>query len=232
MKRRKWINVVGIIFCCVLICGAVGSMLINARVKAVGKARILSADEIDKLDSVDCIIVFGCQVHNDGSLSGMLHDRLRRSIELYEAGVSTKLLMSGDHGQNDYNEVGAMKQYAVDNGVPPENVFMDHAGFSTYDTIYRAKEIFQARKVVIVTQEYHLYRALYIAKQLGLDAYGVSSDYNRYFGQTKRDVREVAARCKDFVKCVFKPEPTFLGEVIPISGDGSLTDDRVNSDTK
>ena len=87
--------------------------------------------------------------------------------------------------------------YYIENGVPSENVFMDHAGFSTYETVYRAKEIFEADKVIIVTQEYLLYRALYIAEQLGVDAYGVSSDLNTYAGQSMRDFREVLARCKD-----------------------------------
>jgi vancomycin permeability regulator SanA len=103
---------------------------------------------------------------------------------------------------------------------------MDHAGFSTYETMYRAKEVFQARKVVIVTQEYHLYRAVYIAKQLGMEAYGVSSDLRTYIGQSKRDVREILARCKDVAMCIFKPEPTYLGEAIPISGNGDVTNDE------
>ena len=113
----------------------------------------------------------------------------------------------------------------IENGVPSENVFMDHAGFSTYETVYRAKEIFEADKVIIVTQEYHLYRALYIAEQLGVDAYGVSSDLNTYAGQSMRDAREVLARCKDWLMCIFKPEPTYLGEAIPVSGNGDLTND-------
>ena len=127
--------------------------------------------------------------------------------------------------EKDYDEVGAMKQYAIDNGVPSENVFMDHAGFSTYETVYRAKEIFEADKVIIITQEYHLYRALYIAEQLGLEAYGVSADLNRYAGQSMRDFREVLARCKDWAMCIIKPEPTYLGEAIPVSGNGDLTND-------
>lgn len=103
---------------------------------------------------------------------------------------------------------------------------MDHAGFSTYETVYRAKEIFQARKVVIVTQGYHLHRALYIAKQLGLEAYGVASDLRTYSSQAKQDVREMMARCKDFGMCIFKPEPTYMGEAIPISGNGDVTNDK------
>lgn len=133
--------------------------------------------------------------------------------------------MSGDHGREEYDEVAAMKQFAIDEGIPSEDVFMDHAGFSTYESIYRAKEIFQADKILIVTQEYHLYRALYIANQLGVEAYGVSSDYHTYVGQFMRDFREMLARVKDCATCIFKPEPTYLGEAIPVFGDGNITND-------
>ena len=103
---------------------------------------------------------------------------------------------------------------------------MDHAGFSTYESIYRAKEIFKAKKVVIVTQKYHLYWALYIANQLGLEAYGVGSDPRKYVGATYRELREILARDKDFIKCIFKPEPTYLGETIPVSSNGNATNDK------
>ena len=227
MKKRKLLKMVGIILACVMIAGVIGVAAVNGHVNTVGKVRLLSVAEAAELSDVDCIIVLGCQVRDDGSLSDMLRDRLLRGLELYQAGVSAKLLMSGDHGQDDYDEVGAMKQFAMDNGVPSENVFMDHAGFSTYETVYRAKEIFQARKVVIVTQEYHLYRAVYIAQELGMEAYGVSSDLRTYVGQSKRDVREVLARCKDAAMCIFKPKPTYMGDAIPISGSGDITNDKL-----
>ena len=159
----------------------------------------------------------------------MLEDRLRMSMELYTGGVSAKLLMTGDHGRQDYDEVNTMKAYAVDAGVPSEAVFMDHAGFSTYESMYRAKEIFQATKIVIVSQDYHLYRAIYIAQSLGMEAYGVAADYRSYSGQSARDLREVLARVKDFGVCIFKPKPTYLGETIPIWGNGDDTNDK-NSD--
>jgi vancomycin permeability regulator SanA len=155
----------------------------------------------------------------------MLEDRLRRGVALYDLGAAPKLLMSGDHGRENYDEVDAMKRYAVDAGIPSVDVFMDHAGFSTYESLYRAKEIFGAGKLIIVTQEYHLYRALYIAQQMGLEAYGVSADYRSYSGQTSRDIREFLARVKDFGTGIFKPEPTYLGDTIPIWGNGDLTND-------
>ena len=222
---KSWFKKIMIVLLCLAFLGAAAVLAVNGHVKTVGKSRLLTVANAAELTDVDCIIVLGCQVRSDGSLSHMLRDRLIRGVEVYNTGAAPKLLMSGDHGRTNYDEVGAMKQYAIDNGVPSENVFMDHAGFSTYETMYRAKEIFKADKVIIVTQEYHLYRALYIAERLGLEAYGVSSDLNTYGGQTARDVREVLARCKDFAMCLLKPEPTYLGEAIPVSGNGDLTND-------
>ena len=201
----------------------VAVLCINARVKGVAKRRIISADEAAELSDVDCILVLGCLVRSDGTPSDMLADRLTVGCELYGAGVSDKLLFSGDHGQNDYDEVSAMKDFALAKDIPPTDIFLDHAGFSTYESVYRAKEIFGAKKIVIVTQKYHLYRALYIAKALGLDAYGVASDLNTYRGQSYRDAREVLARCKDFAYCIFKVKPTYLGEPISLEASGEIT---------
>ena len=150
---------------------------------------------------------------------------LRRGVELYKAGAAPKLLMSGDHGTVPYNEVQSMKQYAIDESVVSSDIFMDHAGFSTYESLYRAKDIFQAKKIIIVTQEYHLYRALYIANALGIEAYGVHSDYRNYAGQSGFDLREILARNKDFLTSIFKPKPTYGGDAIPIWGNGDLTND-------
>ena len=225
MKAKKILKTAFIVFLCLAVVGTATLFIINGHVKASTKDRILTVQKGAELEDVDCIIILGCQVKDDGSLSHMLRDRLMRGLEVYEAGAAPKLLMSGDHGREEYDEVGAMKNYAIENGVPSENVFMDHAGFSTYETVYRAKEIFQADKVIIVTQEYHLYRALFIAEQFGVEAYGVSADLNRYAGQSMRDFREVLARCKDWAMCIFKPEPTYLGEAIPVSGNGDVTND-------
>lgn len=207
------------------VCGLIFLLSVNAYVKGSVKDRILSPEEAAQLEDVDCILILGCGVEDDGRPSDMLRDRLTRGLELYGAGAAPKLLMSGDHGRTYYNEVGVMKSYAVENGVPSSAVFMDHAGFSTYDTMYRAKEIFAVKKVVIVTQGYHLYRSLYLAQKFGMDAYGVASDYHTYRSQWKKDAREVLARCKDWAKVMGKPKPTYLGEKIPIGSSGTLTDD-------
>lgn len=188
------------------------------------ESNISTLEESEKLTDIDCAVILGAGVR-DGKPTPMLKDRLLTGIEIYKSGAAKKLIMSGDHGSEDYDEVNIMKSFAVDIGVPDSDIFMDHAGFSTYDTIYRAKEIFEADSIIIVSQEYHLYRALYIAERLGVKAVGVSADLNTYRGQTKRELREILARDKDFFKCIIKPNPTYLGEKIPVSGNGNITND-------
>jgi vancomycin permeability regulator SanA len=199
---------------------------INAYVTWTSDDYVLSPEEAAKLEDVDCILILGCGVRDDGTPSVMLRDRLRRGVELYQLGAAPKLLMSGDHGREGYDEVYTMKSFAVDKGIPSEDVFMDHAGFSTYESMYRAKEVFQAKKIIIVTQTYHLFRSIYIARSLGMEAYGVDADLVGYGNANGREVREVLARVKDVFTCIFKPEPTYLGEQIPIWGDGALTHDE------
>ena len=215
------------VFAVAALCGvllAVCIFSLSAAVVERAEERLITAEEAALLDDIDCIIVLGCGVREDGTPSPMLGDRLYIGMELYNAGVSDRLLMSGDHGREYYDEVNTMKNVAVESGIDPNAVFCDHAGFSTYDSIYRAKEIFLADRIVIVTQEYHLYRALYIAEKLGVEAWGVSCDLNVYAGQSARDLREIAARAKDFFYCLWGVEPTFLGETISLEGDGSQTD--------
>lgn len=206
-----------------LIFGAIHTIVVRS-----AASNILSLEETVEMGSFDCILVLGCGVRADGTPSLMLSDRLDTGISLYEMSCSDKLLMSGDHGSPDYDEVNTMKRIAVECGVPSENVFMDHAGFSTYESIYRAKAVFQAERILIVTQNYHLYRALYIAEKLGLDAWGVPAPGENYYGQSYRDFREALARIKDFFTVLFQPEPTYLGDVIPVFGDGNVTNDTVD----
>ena len=223
IQRILWICLA--VFLGLGIIGAATVFSINGYVISSTQAQILAPEEAAQLTDVDCILVLGCKVHDSGTPSAMLEDRLRRSVALFDAGAAPKLLMSGDHGTEPYNEVQTMKQYAIDHGIASSDIFMDHAGFSTYESLYRAKEIFGAKKIIIVTQEYHLYRALYIANALGIEAYGVHSDYRNYAGQAGFDLREILARNKDFLTSIFKPEPTYGGEFIPIWGDGNLTND-------
>ena len=224
MKIQKVIKRLIIICLCLGIAGLLILIGVNIHVKSTVKDRIVESDGIPD-EEFDCIMLLGCQVKEGGEPSNMLRDRLQRGVEVYQYGASEKLLMSGDHGRTEYNEVETMKQYAIDEGIDSENIFMDHAGFSTYESIYRAKEVFGVKRMVIITQEYHLYRALYIAEKLGIEAYGVASDYHSYAGQSMRDLREVLARAKDFVTTIIKPEPTYLGDFIDIHGDGNVTND-------
>ena len=200
-------------------------LIINSYVKLSTESKIYTLEEAVDLD-VDCILVLGAGVWEGGRPSYMLEDRLLTGIELYKSGASERLLMSGDNGRIDYDEVNVMKQFAINNGIASEHIFMDHAGFSTYESMYRARDIFEAKRIIIVTQEYHIYRAIYIAEKLGLEAYGVTSNRRTYMGQQFRDFREALARTKDFLKVVIKPKPTYLGEAIPVSGNGDLTNDK------
>lgn len=199
--------------------------VINYYVIFTTKDKIVTSNELKNISDIDCILVLGAGVWGDRP-SPMLEDRIKVGIELYNLGLANKILMSGDHGRKDYDEVNIMKSYAIDNNIPSSDIFMDHAGFSTYDSIYRVKEIFKAKKIVIVTQEYHLSRALYIANKLGIESYGVKANLREYGGQTYRDLREVLARNKDFVKVIFKPKPTYLGESISLNGNGDITNDK------
>ena len=222
MKKKKKITLIFQVVAVLLVAAAVfvpDFIVVNKT-----KSKIISLDEAEKLTDIDCAVILGAGVR-DGKPTPMLRDRLLTGIELNKSGTVKKLIMSGDHGSDDYDEVNIMKSFAVDNGVSDEDIFMDHAGFSTYETIYRAKEIFEADNIIIVSQKYHLYRALYIAEKLGVKAVGISADLRTYSGQAKRDLREILARDKDFFNCIFKPEPTYLGEKIPVSGNGNLTND-------
>ena len=200
-------------------------LFINFYVVGTANKRMIKDNDYSLLKDVDCILILGAGIWGDKP-SPMLQDRLDEGIKLYKEGIAPKIIMSGDHGREEYDEVNIMKEYAIEQGVPSEDIFMDHAGFSTYESIYRAKEIFDADNIVIVTQEYHLYRALYIAEKLDINAYGVNSDPRKYSGQTFRELREILARNKDFINCIIKPKPTYLGELIPVSGDGDITNDR------
>ncbi len=212
------------LLCAGLLLSAV-PFVINSYMISYAEPYILTPEEAAQKQA-DCVLVLGAKVHADGTPSHMLEDRLQYGIDLYKAGAAPKLLCSGDHGTKGYDEVNSMKDFVAQQDVPREDVFMDHAGFSTYESMYRARDVFQAKTIIAVTQGYHLYRAVYIARKLGLEAWGVASDPRAYGQEFYHDSREFLARNKAFAMCLYKPEPTFLGEVIPISGSGEATDDR------
>ncbi len=209
----------------VLLLALLAVFLPDAIVRGSTKKDILSPETAADWGA-DCVLVLGAGLLPDGSPNLMLTERIETGVRLYELGAAPKLLMSGDHAHADYDEVNPMKEGAVSRGVPSEDVFMDHAGLSTYDSVYRAGAVFGAERVIVVTQAYHLPRSLYIARALGLEAVGVPCDTARYRGQFFRDVREVLARDKDFVKSIFRPEPAYPGEAISLQGSGDVTNDR------
>ncbi len=198
---------------------------INTYVCLSAKSNMYKSAEI-KEGSAECIMVLGCGV-SGSEPSPMLKDRLDTAIGLYKNGAAPKLLMSGDHGGKYYNEVGVMKLYAIKNGVESEDIFMDHAGFSTYESLYRAKEVFGCDNLIAVTQRYHLYRTVFLGKSLEIDIKGVSTEHYNYGGMLYRELREILARDKDFFTSILKPEPEMsLGDKIDITGDGNLTNDE------
>lgn len=196
---------------------------INAVVFYPGRAGIVSLDEAQPAEAV---MVLGALVYPDGGVSMMVEDRLETAYDLYRSGKAKKILITGDHGQIDYDEVNTMRRYLEEKGVPPEDLFMDHAGFDTYDSMYRARDVFQARDVIVVTQRFHLPRALWIAGRLGLNPQGVVADRHRYFSGDYYEMREALARVKAFGEVTVRRKPVYLGPVIPIHGDGRLTHDQ------
>lgn len=225
-----------IFFAAALACVAgVAGMTINNHVVNTQKDHILCAvteeepdlkkEDLEQLKefNADCIMVLGAGIKDDETPTPMLKDRLDMGIALYKAGVSEKLLLTGDNGSVGHNEIHVMLNYVKDAGVPEEDIFCDHAGFSTYDSMYRAREIFRAESLIVVTQTYHEYRSLYIAEKLGLKAVGAASDQMVYAGQPMREMREILARIKDYVKVKGEPESVLTGEAIPISGNGIKT---------
>lgn len=189
---------------------------VNAIIVKGTEEKIYGADVAGKKIDADCILILGAGIKKDGTPSDMLRDRLLTGVELYENGAADVILVSGDNSRNDYDEVGVMEAFLIENGVPKEAIVKDHAGFSTYESLYRALDIFCAEKLIIVTQKYHLYRSLYVAEKLGLQVVGVGADLHTYRGQSYRDLREILARNKDFLYTIYKPLPTYLGEKIPI----------------
>lgn len=200
-------------------------LIINIYMINITKKYILTEEQASNYN-FDCITVLGASVKSDGTPSMMLKDRLDQALVLYFDGISNKILMSGDHAYNDYDEVNTMKNYAINKGTPSSDIFMDHAGLNTYDSMYRLKNIYEVNRTIIVTQDYHLYRAIYIARELGLDAYGVASNPREYYGQFYRDVREILARVKDYFQVIFKPKSKYTGPTIPVIGNGDITNDK------
>lgn len=199
MKKKTKVILITIMTIIVL-----SPLLINLYVILNTTSNIIIKEEYQQLKDVDYILVLGASVRRERP-SPMLEDRLKKAIELYNINTQNKILVTGDHTKEDYDEVTIMKNYLLENNIPEEKIIMDPAGVSTYDSIFRVQKQLKAKKIIIVSQKYHLYRALYIANSLGIEAYGVPADDIKYKGATYREVREILARNKDFIKSIIKP---------------------------
>lgn len=223
-SKKKKTKIIILAILSLIIIGIAFVIISNLLIINRGKSKIVSDQDMKALNS-DCILILGAGIWDDNKPSPMLTDRLNEGIRLYQEGIAPKVLVSGDHGRVEYDEVNVMKNYLIDAGIPSEDIFMDHAGFSTYESVYRAKKIFGVEKMIVVTQEYHLYRALYICEQLEVEAYGAPSDPREYRGAFFRNARECVARDKDIFTCLFHVEPTYMGDSIDIKGNGDATND-------
>lgn len=221
--KSKWIKKLFKIVFITAVCVVCIALTLNFYVILSAKPKICYIDD-GVANKVDCIVVLGCGLKAGGKPSKMLEDRLNTGIQLYKMGISDKILMSGDHGSVYYDEVGTMKKYAIEQGVKSEDIFLDHAGFSTYESMYRAKEIFGLKNIIVVTQQYHIYRAVFIANNLGINVLGIPCKKVNYSGQFFREIREIFARDKDVFSCWFSAKPKYLGESIPVTnGNGDIT---------
>jgi SanA protein len=187
-------------------------------------ARGDTAGSLEAVPHAQAALVLGAQVKPDGTPSAMLADRIEAAAELYRAGKVDKLLLSGDHGRWGYDEVGAMRRELLARGIPARDLFTDHAGFDTWDSAQRARRVFGVESAIVVTQRFHLGRALYAAHRAGLDATGYAADrrsYGRVLGRLR--LREALARVKVVADAVTGADPRFLGPQLPIGGDGRAT---------
>lgn len=204
-----------------LLLALVGIVLLNFNILKSTRSSIYSS--IEEVPTRQVALVLGARVYINGQMSSILADRVKTALELYQAGKVEKFLLSGDHGRVDYDEVNAMKDYLLENQVSSADIFLDHAGFDTYDSLYRAQKIFEVNNLVIVTQEFHLPRAIYLARELGLDVVGLKADRQQYLYMKRNNLREFLARVKAFIDIISKSKSKFGGEVISIDGDGQAS---------
>ena len=206
------------LICRVTLLGIVFVCLLNFLILKISRAHI--SDSVDELPQAQAVLIPGARVYEDGRMSDILNDRVISALEVYHAGKADKILVSGDHGRTEYDEVNTVKNRLLAEGVPETDIFLDHAGFDTYDSLYRARDIFEADSLIVSTQEFHLPRAVYIGNSLGIETYGYIADKQPYLAARRNEMREFPARIKAFLNVTFHSKPKYLGDAIPISGDG------------
>lgn len=211
-------------------CLAIGIVIFSINYYIVKSTEDFVFTDLKKLPKVDAIIVLGAKVTQE-KLSYVLEDRLIAGVNIIYANKAEAILLSGDHGQKEYDEVNSMRKYMLRRkfNIKKEQIFMDHAGFDTYDSMFRAKEIFGIKSAIIVTQDFHINRSVYIARSLGIDAYGFAVDESIYKESLRLNwrIRELLSRVKAFKDVLINSNPTYLGEKIPISGNGMKSWDTI-----
>lgn len=210
MRRILFFLAVGLGLLVIFIFGS--NIVIHASTKAY------MYDDVSAVPNAAVALIPGAAVLRSGALSPIFIDRVDMAIQLYKAGKVSKILVSGDNSTESNNEVNPVRLYLISEGVPDEDIFLDHAGFDTYSTMYRARDIFGVTSVVVSTQSFHLPRAVFIARRLGMDAYGMNADVGNIL--FRNSVREVLAQEKAVIDLLLNRKPKFLGEKIPIEGDG------------
>ncbi len=203
------------IFLCLAILGLVSVISVNYYVKSSTKKHIYYS--LKKFPKNDIGIIFGAGINGDQP-SKYLKDRLDAGILLYKANRINKILLSGDNGRDEYDELTVMKNYCFNHGVDTTKIFIDYAGFDTYSTMYRAKHIFKIKKATLISQEYHLNRAIYIGRKLGIKSVGYSANSGEYHGYKYVTFREYGSIFKSFFDVFRNREPRFLGNTIDING--------------
>jgi SanA protein len=203
-----------------IIAGAVAMALSAADAYVAYAGRPGIYENVKDLPQAQAVLVLGAAVHRNGQLSAVFRDRASKALEVYRAGKAKKILVSGDHSAGNYDEVDAAKKFLLKNGVSGQDLFVDYDGFDTYSSVYRAKEIFQVGSLIISTQEFHLPRALYLARSLGINVCGIEADSQNFNLGFFNFLRENAARAKSFWDITTNAKPEFLGNPVPITGDG------------
>jgi len=220
-RKRKWLRRIACVLIVAIIVGVIPFFAIQIYIVQFAKDYVIG--DISDAPECDAVMILGAFVYSSGTPSPVLRDRLNYGYDLYAQGKVKKILVSGDHGQTEYDEVNAMKTYLIGKGVPSEDIFMDHAGFNTYDSMYRAKEIFCIESLLISTQEFHIHRSVYIARKLGIAAYGYPCADKSSYPMFSLRLREAFARIKAFLDVLIHRNPKYLGYKIPITGNGDLT---------
>lgn len=213
-----------IIFPCIALLLISMPVFINVYLKVSTRRRIFKS--IHTVQNARVALLLGAKVFDNNEVSQEVYDRIMKTAELYNSGKIDKVIISGDHGTKEYDEVNTIRSWMLKFPISEDDIFMDHAGFSTYESIYRAKEIFGVKSMIIVTQKFHLPRAVFIAGKMGISCQGFIADRKNYKLETSDTIREFLARAKDFIYAlILKPKPAYLGEKISLNGSGLITRD-------